>query len=224
VRVGAFDGLGAAEIAVLAAPGQSLLDALAKATAEVPDTSQRVAAAAPPPMMGSLVVACAGLSPGAAPLVVPGRVVPATVRAIAAGGLIGVVTPNAGQAPFAEAKWRADGFDVVVTHAAPSRADELTAAAARLRAADVTLVVLDCMGHDEASRAASRRLGPVVAVQPLIASSPARGVARGRSCPPESRAGSPHVKVDRCNTARPSSRRPSTCRPTRSPTSPAVPA
>ena len=121
-----------------------------------------------------VVVACAGAFPAfpcAAPLLVPGRVVPATVRAIAASGQIGIVTPNAAQAPFAEAKWRADGFDVVVTHAAPSQADELADAAGRMRAADVTLVVLDCMGHDEASRAAFAAASgrPTVAVQPLIA-------------------------------------------------------
>jgi AroM protein len=94
------------------------------------------------------------------------------VRAITAQGRIGIVTPNAAQAPFAEAKWHADGFDVVVTHAAPLRADELAAAAACLRAADVALVVLDCMGHDEASRAAFAAASgrPTVAVQPLIAS------------------------------------------------------
>jgi hypothetical protein len=60
---------------------------------------------------------------------------------------------------------------VVVTHAAPSRPEELAAAATRLRAADVSLVVLDCMGHDEASRAAFAAASgrPTVAVQPLIA-------------------------------------------------------
>ena len=182
VRVaGALDGLGAADIAALTAPGPyPLLVRLATgATAEVPrDTLvPRVAAAAAALAEGGarlVVVACAGAFPAfpcAAPLLVPGRVVPATVRAIAASGQIGIVTPNAAQAPFAEAKWRADGFDVVVTHAAPSQADELADAAGRMRAADVTLVVLDCMGHDEASRAAFAAASgrPTVAVQPLIA-------------------------------------------------------
>jgi protein AroM len=183
VRVaGALDGLGGDEIAALAVPGPyPLLVRLADgSTAEVPrDTLvPRVAAAAAALADGGatlVVVACAGTFPAfpcAAPLLVPGRVVPATVRAIAAGGRIGIVTPNAAQAPFAEAKWRADGFDVAVTHAAPSRTDELEAAAVRLRAAAVTLVVLDCMGHDEASRAAFAAAAglPTVAVQPLIAS------------------------------------------------------
>lgn len=179
---GALDGLGAADVAALAVPGPyPLLVRLADGTTtEVPrDTLvPRVAAAADALAAAGatlVVVACAGAFPAfpcAVPLLVPGRVVPATVRAMAAGGRIGVVTPNAAQAPFAEAKWRADGFDVVVTHAAPARADELAAAAAGLRAADVSLVVLDCMGHDEASRAAFAAASgrPTVAVQPLIAS------------------------------------------------------
>ncbi len=182
VRVaGALDGLGGTDIAALAVPGPyPLLVRLADgSTAEVPrDTLvPRVAAAAAALAAGGatlVVVACAGAFPAfacAAPVVVPGRVVPATVRAMAAGGRVGIVTPNAAQAPYAESKWRADGFDVVVTHAAPSRADELAAAATRLRAADVSLVVLDCMGHDEASRAAFAAASgrPTVAVQPLIA-------------------------------------------------------
>lgn len=183
VRVaGALDGLSGDALAALTVPGPyPLLVRLADgATAEVPrDTlvPHVAAAAAALAEAGAVlvVVACAGAFPAVpctAPLLVPGRVVPATVRAIAAGGPIGIVTPNAAQAPFAEAKWRADGFDVVVTHAAPSRADELAAAAARMRAAGVTLVVLDCMGHDEASRAAFAAASgrPTVAVQPLIAS------------------------------------------------------
>ena len=178
---GALDGLTRHDVAALATPGPyPLLVRLADGTTmEVPrDTLvPRVAAAAAALVEAGaalVVVACAGAFPGfpcAAPLLVPGRLVPATVRAIATGGRIGIVTPNAAQVPYADAKWRADGFAVVVTHAAPSRADELAAAAALLGAAEVTLVVLDCMGHDEASRAAFAAASgrPTVAVQPLVA-------------------------------------------------------
>jgi len=182
VRVaGALDGVDGASIASLSVPGPyPLLVRLADGTtAEVPRDAlvPRVATAAAALAAngaGLVVVACAGafpVFPCAVPVLVPGRVVPATVRAMTAGGRIGIVTPNAAQAPFADAKWRADGLDVFVTHAAPSRADELTAAADRMRAAGVSLVVLDCMGHDEASRAAFAAASgrPTVAVQPLIA-------------------------------------------------------
>jgi len=121
-----------------------------------------------------VVLACAGEFPALAspvPLVVPGRVVPAAVRRLAAGRRLGIVTPNAAQRPFADAKWRADGFEVSVTHAAPGHSAELAAAAARLRDAAAELVLLDCMGHDEASRAAMARLSglPTLAVQGLVA-------------------------------------------------------
>lgn len=182
VRVaGALDGLTVAEIDALAVAGPyPLLVRLADgSTREVPRDllAPRVQAAAAllaASGAGLVVVACAGDFPAlacAAPLLVPGRVVPATVRAVAVGGPIGIVTPNAAQAPFAEGKWRADGFDVVVTHAAPSHAGELAHAAALMRAAGVTLVVLDCMGHDEASRAAFAAAAgrSTIAVQPLIA-------------------------------------------------------
>ncbi len=178
---GALDGLADAEVSALAAPGPyPLLVRLANGTtAEIPrDTLvPRVAAAARALASDGaalVVVACAGEFPAIAcgvPVLVPGKVVPATVRAVAAGGRIGVVTPNAAQAPFADAKWRADGFEVVVAHASPARHDEMSAAAAVLRRAGVTLVVLDCMGHDDAYRSEFARLAacPTIAVQTLVA-------------------------------------------------------
>ena len=53
----------------------------------------------------------------------------------------------------------------------PGHSAELAAAAARLRDAAAELVLLDCMGHDEASRAAMARLSglPTLAVQGLVA-------------------------------------------------------
>lgn len=181
VVTGALDGLDATALADVAAPGPyPLLVRLASGgTAEVPrdrlvplveTAAQRLAAAG----AALVVVACAGDFPAVrcpVPVVVPGRVVPAIVRALAAGRRLGVVTPNAAQVPFAEAKWREDGFDVTVVHAAPGAEVESARAAADLRAADVALVVLDCMGHDEASRVefALRSGLPTVAAQPLVA-------------------------------------------------------
>lgn len=183
VRVaGALDDLDAAQLAALAQPGPyPLLVRLADGTTtEVPRDQlvPRVEAAARTLAASGaslVVIACAGafpMIPCAVPVLVPGRIVPATVRAFGADGPIGVVTPNQGQVPFAEAKWRADGFTARVTHAAPSRPDELATAAALMRASNVTLVVLDCMGHDEASRASVAALveRPTLAVQPLVAS------------------------------------------------------
>jgi len=182
IRVaGALDGLAAGAVAALTAPGPyPLLVRLAcGGTAEIPRDAlvphvARAAAALAAGGASLVVIACAGEFPAvpcAVPVLVPGRVVPAAVRALAAGARLGIVTPNAAQAPFAERKWRDDGFDVVVTHASPADHDELTRAAAALRSAAVALVVLDCMGHDDAYRADFARLSglPVVAAQSLVA-------------------------------------------------------
>jgi protein AroM len=182
VRVaGALDGLTAGALAVLAAPGPyPLLVRLASGgTAEIPRDVlvPYVARAAEALAAGGatvVVIACAGEFPDvpcAVPVLVPGRVVPAAVRALAVGARLGIVTPNAAQAPFAERKWRDDGFDVAVTHASPVDHDDLARAAAAMREAGVALVVLDCMGHDDAYRTDFARLSglPVVAAQSLVA-------------------------------------------------------
>ena len=182
VRVaGALDGLDADALAALAAPGPyRLLVRLASGgTVEIPlevlvPYVARAVEALATGGASIVVIACAGEFPDvpcAVPVLVPGRVVPAAVRALATGSRIGIVTPNAAQAPFAERKWRDDGFDVVVTHASPVDHDDLARAAAAMRTAGVSLVVLDCMGHDDAYRAEFARLSslPVVAAQSLVA-------------------------------------------------------
>ncbi|MEW6322317.1 MAG: AroM family protein [Acidobacteriota bacterium] len=177
---GALDGLARAEVAALEQAGDyPLLVRLADgATAEIPmavlhPRVERAVAALEADGADATVVVCAGRFPAvraARPVLLPGEIVPAVLRAITRTGRIGVVTPNAGQVPFAERKWRGDGFDPVVSWAAPGAADDLARAAAALSGRDLELVVLDCMGHDEADRAAFARLTgrPVVAAQTLV--------------------------------------------------------
>ena len=182
VRVaGALDGLSPATLTDLAAPGPyPLLVRLAGGgVAEMPRdrlVPHVVRAARDLAAAGAslVVVACAGEFPAVpcpVPVLVPGRVVPAAVRAFAAGARIGIVTPNAAQTPFATRKWREDGFDVVVTHGSPVDHDDLARAAGVMREAGVAFVVLDCLGHDDAYRDAFARLSgrPVVAAQGLVA-------------------------------------------------------
>ncbi len=182
VRVaGALDGLSPAVLAALALPGPYplLVRLAAGGVAEVPRDRLaphvvRVAAELAAAGASLVVVACAGEFPEvpcSVPVLVPGRVVPAAVRAFAAGARVGIVTPNAAQAPFAARKWRDDGFDAVVTHASPVDHDDLARAAQVMRDAGVALVVLDCMGHDDAYRDAFAQLSgcPVVAAQSLVA-------------------------------------------------------
>jgi len=122
----------------------------------------------------AVVVLCAGDFPDVhcgVPVLVPGRILPAVAQAQAPRRRVGVVTPVAGQARAAGAKWRRDGFHAEVVWASPLRRDEMETAAAQLARADVDLVVLDCMGHDEAYREAFARLAghPVLAAQIVVA-------------------------------------------------------
>ena len=119
----------------------------------------------------AVVVACAGDFPAVpcpVPVVLPGRLLPAVVRALVADTRIGIVTPVRGQVEAADAKWRRDGFDPVVTWAEPDDHAALDRAAAMLRDAGVPMIVLDCMGHADP---AARRLEAGSGVRVLLAQS-----------------------------------------------------
>jgi protein AroM len=179
---GALDGLSLREVGALAAAGGEypLLVRLADGgAAEVPMAhlhprveacARRLAAEG----AAAVVVLCAGGFPDVrcdVPVVLPGVLVPAVVRGLVGTGPVGVVTPNAAQVPFAERKWRGDGFAARVTYASPVGHDEIARAAAALSDPALRLVVLDCMGHDDAYRAEFARLcgRPVIAAQSLVA-------------------------------------------------------
>jgi len=121
-----------------------------------------------------IVILCAGDFPDihcGVPVLIPGRILPAVAGALAPRRRVGVVTPVAGQAAAAAAKWRRDGFHAEVAWASPLRHEEMAAAAARMAAADIDLVVLDCMGHDEEYRRTFASLAgrPVLAAQTVVA-------------------------------------------------------
>lgn len=121
-----------------------------------------------------VVVACAGAFPEVpcpVAVLLPGRIVPAVAGALSRTRRVGIITPNLAQVPYAERKWRADGFEPTVTWASPSRDDEMARAAGELRDADLDLIVIDCMGHaDDARRAVAQWTGKLtIAAQSVVA-------------------------------------------------------
>jgi protein AroM len=113
-----------------------------------------------------VVVACAGGFPDVecdVPVLLPGRLLPAVVSAVTRAVRLGVVTPNRAQVPAAVRKWSNDGFDPVVTWASAHSGPELEAACVVLSDPSLSLVVLDCFGHDDnCAREFAARTGKVV--------------------------------------------------------------
>ncbi len=179
---GALDDLDVAAITELATPGcdYPLLVRLRNgASSELPmaRVHQRVVVVAESLAVEgvyAIVVACAGAFPEvpcAVPVLLPGLILPAAVRAMVRSRRIGVVSPIAGQLAAAEAKWRSDGFDPVMACASPVAEHEIDAAAETMRLAAPELVILDCMGHGDeyTQRVADRCRRPVVSAQSLTA-------------------------------------------------------
>ena len=123
---------------------------------------------------GLVVVMCTGGFPEVVcdtPVLLPGKVLPAVVGALSRTRRVGIVTPVRDQTSAALKKWKADGFEPVVTWAAPHVHGEMTRAAKEMADPDVEVVVLDCMGHDESYRTEFALLcgRPTVLAQSLVA-------------------------------------------------------
>jgi len=121
-----------------------------------------------------IVVLCAGHFPEiacAAPILLPGKVLPSVIGTITRTRQLGIVVPNAGQVSYARENWTADGFRVTVTSASPFRHREIVPAARTLADPTLEMIVLDCMGHGSDYRTEfARRTGrPVVSAQSLVA-------------------------------------------------------
>lgn len=105
----------------------------------------------------------------------PGRVFPAVVAALAAGRRLGVVKPAPGQIEAARRQFAERGLAAHVTAASPysgpRRLDEARRAAEALRAAEVDLVWMTCVGMDEAMRAVVAEVTerPVLLARSLLA-------------------------------------------------------
>lgn len=108
-------------------------------------------------------------------IVNPGKLFPAIVGTLAEGRKLGIIKPDPGQVERERERYAARGIDAAVTAASPysgsERLREARAAGELLRAEDVELVWMTCVGMDEAMRAeVSAVTGvPVLLAQSLLA-------------------------------------------------------
>ncbi len=105
------------------------------------------------------------------PLLEPDRVLLGVLNACRFPGRLGVLTPSERHVVQTEARWRAEGFDVVVAAASPYHESAMGPVAETFRARGVGLVVLDCIGfRQEARRALVEALEvPVIVANLLVA-------------------------------------------------------
>ncbi|GIX47908.1 MAG: hypothetical protein KatS3mg131_2119 [Candidatus Tectimicrobiota bacterium] len=178
LEAGALDGLTLEEIKALApGPGDYVLatrlrdgtEVLVAREQIVPRLEQRIQEleARGVRVIGLL---CTGSFPRLAsrvPLLKPEPLLHALVQSLAGRGAVGVLTPSPAQRLQTQKKWQAMGVEAVVVAASPYGAPAaLEQAGEALRAAGVTLVVLDCIGYTAAMKA---RLKAITGVPVLLA-------------------------------------------------------
>ncbi len=107
-------------------------------------------------------------------IVNPGKLFPNIVTALAAGRRLGIIKPDGGQVEGETRRYAGLGIDARVTSASPylgdARIDAARAAAEQLRAQDVELVWMTCVGMDERMREAVQNVveRPVILAQALL--------------------------------------------------------
>ncbi len=106
------------------------------------------------------------------PLVDPGALFPANIRALAGSQRLGIIKPSAGQIDYERARYTAWGHDVAVTSASAfaGGADDFRRAARELRAAGAELIWMTCVGfEDEYRMVVAEETGvPVILARPLL--------------------------------------------------------
>ena len=107
-------------------------------------------------------------------IVNPGKLFPNIVTALAAGRRLGIIKPNGGQVEGETRRYASLGIDARVTSASPylgdARIDAARAAGEQLRAQDVELVWMTCVGMDERMRETVQQVvrRPVILAQALL--------------------------------------------------------
>ncbi len=107
-------------------------------------------------------------------IVNPGKLFPNIVTALAAGRRVGIIKPDGGQVEGETRRYASLGIDARVTSASPyagdRRIDLARQAAEQLRAEQVDLVWMTCVGMDERMREAVQEVveRPVILAQALL--------------------------------------------------------
>jgi protein AroM len=120
-----------------------------------------------------LVVLCSGpLSIRASiPVLVPERILAATVQAVRPDAPVAIVTPVVEQITAQEARWRSFGIEPVVLPASPYAPADFTKVGVSARERGAGLIVLDCLGYSlNMKEAVARASGlPVILARSLVA-------------------------------------------------------
>jgi protein AroM len=121
------------------------------------------------------VVLCTGTFPDLAsskPVLQPDRILMASAKALFPGGTLGILLPLAGQAEGAAARWSGVSSDLAVEVESPYHGDSgLIEIGERLRVANASLVVVDCMGFTQPKKEILRRAAgvPIILASSILA-------------------------------------------------------
>lgn len=180
---GLLDGLDDDAVAALAPePGESGIVSHTASGREIllshkkilPGVTKLVARAEEDGVFATVVLCGAGWAdvPRRRPLIDPGAIFPANIRALAGSQRLGIIKPSAGQIDKERARYTAWGHDVVVTSASPFNggADDFRRAAGQLRDAGAELIWMTCVGfEDEYRTVVAQETGvPVILARPLL--------------------------------------------------------
>jgi len=180
---GLLDGLDDAAVGALAPdPGEVGIVSHSASGREVlvshqkilPGVCKLVAQAEHDGVFATVVLCGAGWAdvPRRRPLVDPGAVFPAIVRALAGSQRLGIIKPSAGQIEKERGRYTAWGHDVVVTSASPfaGGAEDFRRAARLLVGEGVQLIWMTCVGFEDEYRyiVAEETGVPVILARPLL--------------------------------------------------------
>lgn len=107
------------------------------------------------------------------PMIYPDKVLVNTIQAIQSEGKLGLIIPLEEQRDSLREKWHGLGLDLEVGVASPYEDSDMESVAKSLRDKGVDIIVLDCMGYDEAHKETVFRASgglPVILPRSLVAS------------------------------------------------------